>query len=236
MGGVVTSFLFLVFTLFNIPLTLVSLLLMGFLFLSVFMLDIILMPLRVLKDFHHGRYPASIKGTKFLRAFSLKKEKKAAFSLNLAAGYMAMGNYEEGGAYLKQVDRDLLKEDLKAVWENNYANFILGIGGSPEEALRICDQAVSSGFHNPTFHSTRGLALLRLKRFDDAIAEFCRSMEVGHQGPAELSETYYHLGRVWETKGDIAYARDHFLKAINVAPGSRYGRYAAEKLSKDMKT
>jgi tetratricopeptide (TPR) repeat protein len=200
--------------------------------LSSLVIDLLLTPARVFRDFRRGRFAASARGTRFLLRLTLRPEKKAALKLNQAACELARGDYETGGALLKEVDRDALSPELRTVWDNNYAYFLLGIGEDPLEALRICDQAMANQGNNPAFHGTRGLALLSLGRLDDAIAELCRSMEVGSLGSAGLAETYYYLGRAWEKKGENAYARDHFLKAINVAPSSPYGKRAAEELSR----
>ena len=235
MAAATCGLFFLAITLVDVPLSPIVLGVMGALSFGVLAFDLLIMPVRVMKDFRRGNFSASAYGTRFLRSLSLSEEKKAGYGLNLAASHLAMGDYETGGSYLREVQRDDLTEALRAVWENNYAYFILGSGGDPEEALTVCDTALASGAVNPAFHGTRGLALLKLGRLDDAIAELCRSMEVGHLGPAGLAETYYYLGCVWERKGEMAYARDHLLKAINVAPDSPYGHRAAEALNRHLK-
>ncbi len=233
-GSVASALVFPALTLFNLSLSPSVLFSAGVFIVTVLVMDILLTSSRIQNDFQQGRFSASARGSRFLLGFTLKKSKKAALNLNMAACFLAMGDYETGGSYLRETDQNHLGEDLKASWENNYAYFLMGINGNPEEALNICDQAVATGFRNPLFHRTRGIALSKLGRLDDAIAEFCRSMEVGRPGPADLAETYYHLGLVWNRKGEKAYARDHFLKAVNVSPESRYGRKSAEILNQSL--
>lgn len=230
-GGAASALVFLALTVFNISLNPTVFVSAGVFIAGVLALDILVTPSRILNDFQQGRFSASARGSRFLLALTLSKAKKAGLKLNMATCFLAVGDYETGGSFLRETNRKNLKEDLSALWENNYAYFLMGVDGSPEEALNICDGTVATGFRNPFFHRTRGIALSKLGRLDDAIAEFCRSMEAGQPGPADLAETYYHLGSVWNRKGENAYARDHFLKAVNVAPESRYGKKAAETLN-----
>lgn len=199
---------------------------------GVLALDILFTPLRVFRDFRAGRFRSSARGTRFLLHLTWRPAKKAALRLNQAACHLALGDYETGGAMLQKVDKTVLSGELRSVWDNNYAYFLLGVENDPKEALKICDNALASTASNPAFHGTRGLALLTLGRLDDAIAELCRSMEIGSLGPAGLAETYFYLGRAWEQKGERAYARDHFLKAVNVAPQSPFGQRAAQELNR----
>ena len=85
---------------------------------------------------------------------------------------------------------------------------------------------------NPAFRSTRGIAQLALGRVDDAIAELQAAVDAGldSQGPAAMAENYYHLARAWEARGETAYARDHYLKSVNMGPDTLFGRRSAEKL------
>ena len=76
------------------------------------------------------------------------------------------------------------------------------------------------------------MALLALGRVEDAIAELQTSVDagIGEQGPAALSENYYHLARAWEEKGELAYARDHYLKSLNIGPRTPFGQRSAARV------
>jgi tetratricopeptide (TPR) repeat protein len=187
---------------------------------------------RVLTDFRKGRYHWALRGTRWLLRWSLRRSSRATLQLNLAACHLASGEYADGGEVLKTMDREGLPDNLLGIWENNYAYFLLSTGGDAAEALKLCDKASSLNPSNPAFRSTRGIAQLALGRVDDAIAELQAAVDAGleTQGPAAMAENYYHLAQAWESHGEVAYARDHYLKSVNIGPDTLFGRRSAERL------
>lgn len=187
---------------------------------------------RVLHDFRRGRYDLARRGTVWLLRYTLRRASRATLLLNLAACHLAAGQYEAGGRILDAIDREALADAVAGIWENNYAYFLLGTNGDPNEALRLSDKATAVGPGNPAFRSTRGIAQLALGRADDAIAELQAAVDAGldAQGPAAMAENYYHLARAWEARGESAYARDHYLKSVNMGPDTLFGRKSAEML------
>jgi tetratricopeptide (TPR) repeat protein len=187
---------------------------------------------RVLRHFREGRFDLARRGTEWLMQLSRKPASRSALALNLAACHLAAGEYEPGGQVLLDLDRESLDASVDGIWENNYAYFLLGTGGSPTEAFSLADQAASRSPSNPAFRSTRGIALLALGRVDDALSELQLAVDMGseHQGAAAMAENYFHLARAWEARGEVAYARDHFLKSLNVGPQTLFGRRSAERL------
>ncbi|MFH2005682.1 MAG: tetratricopeptide repeat protein [bacterium] len=187
---------------------------------------------RVLADFRRGRYDWARRGTLWLLRWTLRRASRATLQLNLAACHLAAGTYEQGGEVLRTMDRDGLPEAVRGIWENNYAYYVLSTGGEPREALGLCDQASTLNPTNPAFRSTRGIAQLALGRIDDAIAELQAAVDVGleTQGVAAMAENYYHLARAWESRGETAYARDHYLKSVNIGPETLFGRKSADRL------
>ena len=189
---------------------------------------------RVLVDFRKGRFDAARRGTQLLLRVALRPKSRATLKLHLAACHLAGGRYEDGGTALETVDRSHLDERVRGIWENNHAYYLLCTGGDAAEALLECDHAAAQNPGNPAFRSTRGIALLALGHVEDAIAELQTAIDAGlkSQGPAAMAENYYHLARAWEARGEIAYARDHYLKSVNIGPEARFGRKSAERLQK----
>ncbi len=187
---------------------------------------------RVLTDFRKGRYAWALRGTRWLLRWSLRRSSKATLQLNLAACHLASGKHEEGGKVLRTMDKEGLPKTLLSIWENNYAYYLLSTGGDAREALKLCDKASGLNPSNPAFRSTRGIAQLTLGRVDDAIAELQAAVDAGleTQGPAAMSENYYHLAQAWESRGEVAYARDHYLKSVNIGPDTLFGRKSAGRL------
>ncbi len=187
---------------------------------------------RVLADFRKGRYVRAMRGTRWLLRWSVRRSSKATLQLNLAACHLAAGEYEEGGKVLHTMDRSGLPESVRGIWENNLAYHTLSSGGDAMEALKLCDQASNMNPSNPAFRSTRGIAQLALGRVDDAIAELQAAVDAGpeNQGVAAMAENYYHLAQAWESHGEVAYARDHYLKSVNIGPETLFGRRSAKRL------
>lgn len=187
---------------------------------------------RVLADFRAGRLAAARRGAELLLRLARSPEQRAAMKLQVAACALAQGNPEEGLQLLASLDREQLDEASRAIWLNNFAYGTLFAGGRPEEAFAACNEATALQPDNPAFRSTRGIALLTLGHVPDAIAELQTSVDAGlrRQGAAALAENYYHLAQAWEAQGEHAYARDHYLKSLNVAPRSRYGRKSADRV------
>lgn len=187
---------------------------------------------RVLTDFRKGRYAWALRGTRWLLRWTFRESSRATLQLNLAACHLASGHYEEGGEVLRTMDKEGLPDNLHGIWENNYAYYLLSTGGDAREALKLCDQASGLNPSNPAFRSTRGIAQLSLGRVDEAIAELQAAVDAGleNQGPAAMAENYYHLAKAWESHGEVAYARDHYLKSVNIGPETLFGRKSAEQL------
>lgn len=202
--------------------------------LGVLVLDLARSGRRVLADFRQGRFEDALRGTRWLLAVSFRPRTRATLELNLAACHLAAGRYEEGGRVLTALDRDALPEPLQPIWDNNQAYYLLCVGADAEAALALCDRAAVKGPQNPAFRSTRGIAQLELGHVEDAIAELQAAVDAGPkvQGPSAMAENYFHLARAWEARGEPAYARDHYLKSVNVCPDCRFGRKSADRLQR----
>jgi len=187
---------------------------------------------RVLSDFRKGRYAWALRGTRWLLRWTFRRSSRATLQLNLAACHLASGKHEDGGEVLRSMDKEGLPDNLRGIWENNYAYYLLSTGGNASEALKLCDKASALNPSNPAFRSTRGIAQLSLGHVDDAIAELQAAVDSGleTQGAAAMSENYYHLAQAWESQGEVAYARDHYLKSVNIGPDTLFGRKSAGRL------
>lgn len=198
------------------------------------LLDVLRTGRRILADFRGGDFQDALKGTRWLRSVTRRRRSRAALDLNLAACQLAMGRHEEGGETLASIPRADLPETLLPILYNNQAYHLLLSGRDPEEALALADRAALDGPQNPAFRSTRGIAHLAMGQVEDAIAELQTAIDAGlkAQGPAAMSENYFHLARAWEARGEPAYARDHFLKSLNICPECRFAKLSAERLNK----
>lgn len=187
---------------------------------------------RVLDDFRRGHFEEALRGTDFLLRISVRTRTRATLRLNRSACHLAQGRYEAGGRELAAMDREALPEPLRAVWDNNQAYYLLAADGDPRAALALCDRAAAHSPANPAFRSTRGIAHLALGQVEDAIAELQAAVEAGAkaQGASAMSENYFHLARAWEARGEAAYARDHFLKSVNICPECRFAKKSAARL------
>ncbi len=102
-------------------------------------------------------------------------------------------------------------------------------GGQPDRALKAWEDARDVDPHNPAGHNKVGIAYFDRKRYDDAIREF---QEAVRNDPAFV-ESWFHMGEVYEAKGDRNNARDAYQKAIDNSRGQNpWTDMARQRLSR----
>ncbi|HXC59437.1 MAG TPA: tetratricopeptide repeat protein, partial [Steroidobacteraceae bacterium] len=101
------------------------------------------------------------------------------------------------------------------------------VGSAPDEALKDCDAALAVAPDIPAFVDSRGLALLKLKRYQEAVASYDVAIA---KAPKQTSSLYgrgiakLRLGRQAEGEADIAAARE-----IEPSVGSRFAEYGVQR-------
>lgn len=74
--------------------------------------------------------------------------------------------------------------------------------------------AIAVNPNEPVHYSDRAGVLLQLNRFDEALADAIRSLEISAQNPA----AHYVVAAVRRRQGKIAEALDHLARAVDLAP------------------
>ncbi len=119
---------------------------------------------------------------------------------------------------------------LAAVAENLRAYCFAREGVKLEEALGLASHCVAQLPQVQGFRHTRGLVLLELGRYDEAIRDFESSWQ--SKGGAALfeSERCFDLGRLWTLRGQADYAKDYFARALQAYPEGRWADKARERV------
>jgi tetratricopeptide (TPR) repeat protein len=101
---------------------------------------------------------------------------------NLAATYTSSGDYENAVQYLTQALPFVSpKHEFGYAVYSLLAQVFCRLGKS-EEAIDILERALQVGFDHPELHFWRGNALLETGRYNDAIAEFEKTIRLGKKG------------------------------------------------------
>lgn len=160
------------------------------------------------------------------RALSTSRGRRAAHDVSIAGCLCAAGDFTGAAAVLARAEPAVTDSSTRAAWLNNRA-YVAARAGSPEDAVRDADAAVSLRPDVASFRHTRGLALFAAARTDEAIAELDGIWALGGEAPPLLeAERCYDLGVAWAKKGERDYAADYFARASRVAPGSTWARKA----------
>lgn len=95
--------------------------------------------------------------------------------------------------------------------------------GKPEDAINYLDRAIEKENNNPSFYVAKGVALDKLGRQDEAIAQYIKATEV----KTDYADAYYNIGVIYFNRGvkqfDVA----------NAVPTSDQARFEAEKAKSD---
>ena len=82
------------------------------------------------------------------------------------------------------------------------------------EAIPKLDRAVFSNSRNASAYFYRGLAKFELKQYEDAIADYEKSVKLGY----ETKEALNQIGLAYQALGDESKAQTHFEKAKQSDP------------------
>lgn len=178
--------------------------------------------------FERGDFGRAETYYRMTRAFVAAPAARGAIDVSLAGCRLASGDFSGALVELDRVAPDTLAVAARAAWHNNRA-YALARAGGDAAALHDIDEAVRLRPDIAGFRHTRGVVLLSLGRLDDAIAELdevWQRVATADTAPILEAERCYDLGVAWSKKGEREYARDYFLRAQAVAPGSPWAKKA----------
>jgi tetratricopeptide (TPR) repeat protein len=96
--------------------------------------------------------------------------------------------------------------------------------GQPDKALQAWEAARDVAPNNPDAHNKLGLAYVDRKRFDDALAEFQAAVGAN----AAFAESWFHMGEVYEIKGDRNSAVQAYQSAVDSGSDDNSWKAAAQ--------
>ena len=168
----------------------------------------------------------------FLGWTSLSSTARQACQLSLAACAASEGRYELALNKLARIESPL-EGSLLAVSLNLRAYCLARDTQEFNRALALSEEAVSLRPQVPGFRHTRGLILLELSRWDEALRDLEATWTEGPGDPLLESERCFDLGRLWSARGQRDYASDYFERAFRAAPLSRWSEAAQPFLAVD---
>ena len=107
----------------------------------------------------------------------------------------------------------------------------MGFLGRHEEVLKCCDRALKLDSQDSSFWKLKGVGLLSMKRYPEAIACFQQAEKLGDASVAELAEEcvkfqspdayrYFRLGCQYQQEGNNAEAIRCFDKGLAIYPNA----------------
>jgi tetratricopeptide (TPR) repeat protein len=184
------------------------------------------------RAFERGDFARASVLYRALRIFVADPAARGEIDVSLAGCVLATSDWQGALDALREVEPQLLSVSARAAWYNNraYAMARAGATATPDDPLKLIDEAVRLRPDVPGFRHTRGVVLIAQGRLDDAIRELDAvwTRMAGDEPPALLeAERCYDLGRAWQQKGERDYARDYFQRARTVAPLSIWAQKSA---------
>lgn len=159
---------------------------------------------------------------------AIQRPIRLACKLSLAACLAADERYEECLRRLDTCEVPSTEASLQAVALNLRAYCLARSGQRLEDALRLAQECVALRAHVHGFRHTRGLLLLELGRYDEAIRDL-EAIWSQDQGSALFeSERCFDLGRLWSRRGQDEYARDYFARAFQAYPEGSWAEKARD--------
>jgi protein O-mannosyl-transferase len=101
---------------------------------------------------------------------------------------------------------------------------ILSAKGKHKEALAAFDEAERQGYKLYNLHFQRGLALMALRRNDEALAQFGRTLDANPPSPT-LNITLLQVGRLAVQMGHYGSATAALDRLVYIEPSHKEGRY-----------
>jgi tetratricopeptide (TPR) repeat protein len=194
---------------------------------------LIWLPRAAHRAFQRGRFGRASVLYRLLGWVRFRRETRASVRVSLAACALGMDDYERALAVLDRQDPGELADALRAAWLNNRAYALVRAERDAREALSQSETAISLRPDVAGFRHTRGIALLRLGRLDEAIRELdglWSAIAGDERGHLLEAERCYDLGLAWRAKGEPEYAADYFQRARRASPDSPWANRAGRFL------
>ncbi len=151
---------------------------------------------------------------------------RQACALSLAACDAADEVYEKCLERLDSIEVLDSEESLQAVAYNLRAYCYARLGCRLDEALRLAQKCMDLRSQVQGFQHTRGLALLELGRYEEAIFDLEAAWSGGKGAEFFESERCFDLGRLWALRGHGEYAVDYHARALRACPEGRWAEKA----------
>jgi SAM-dependent methyltransferase/Tfp pilus assembly protein PilF len=147
-----------------------------------------------------------------------KKRRIAAGGARQGKGDLSMQAVELYGSGEPEAARALYRSALQTEDSNPEALHRLAYlalqFGDPALAVTLLDRAIARSAESPYLHNTRGIALRRLGRWNEAAASLQRAIGIAPR----MAEAYNNLGNTWRDAGLLPEAFDAFRAALAIAP------------------
>ncbi|MBT8494442.1 MAG: tetratricopeptide repeat protein [Deltaproteobacteria bacterium] len=156
---------------------------------------------------------------------------REATRVSRAACQVGLADYRRALTMLDAITAGKLDEAARAAWLNNRAYALARLGEQLQDALDASSRAVSLRPTLAGFRHTRGVVLLALGRFQEAVRDLDEVWKQTADESALLeSERCYDLGMAWQGLGETDYALDYFERARRAVPGNRWADLAEAEL------
>jgi tetratricopeptide (TPR) repeat protein len=147
--------------------------------------------------------------------------------IRLAEWYRDNGYPQEGAKELEIV----VKQDPANVALSSQLGDLYTAAGMPEQALKAWENGRDSAPDNPDAHNKVGIAYFERKRYDDAAREFQAAVAAN----SAYVESWYHLGEVYERKGEVENARRAYQSTIDNSREANSWKDSAQKRLSELK-
>lgn len=192
---------------------------------------LIWLPRAAHRAFQRGQFGRAGTLYRVLGWVRFRRETRASVQVSLAACALGLDDYERALTVLDRHDPSGFPDALRAAWLNNRAYALVRAERDAREALHQSETAIALRPDVAGFRHTRGIALLRLGRLDEAIRELdglWSTIATDDRGQLLEAERCYDLGLAWRAKGELEYAADYFQRACRASPESPWALRAAE--------
>jgi tetratricopeptide (TPR) repeat protein len=147
---------------------------------------------------------------------ALALESSVPEALMVMGAVKAMFDWDWKGAEASFQRAIALKENL-AEAHHWYARFVLGPLGRHYESVVEMKRALNWDPYAPILHTNLGVELYFARRFDDAISQLQKVVEMDPR----FNLPYWTLGMAWAAKGNLSKAVEALEAARRLAPGAK---------------
>ena len=161
-----------------------------------------------------GQYEEAVKH--FQRALKTKPDMLECQN-NLGVAYMHLEQYEDAAVIFKELTKSPLYTSPWLAFVNlGWAYYQMGMLA---EAIDETEMAVELGPDLCLGYNNLGIFYRELKRDDKSL----KNLEEAVRLCANYAEPHFHLGRIYESQGDLAKAYTHFKKCADLSPRTDLG-------------